>query len=74
MEKKVVRSRVKSVAAKTTTPARRTRAAKATKHDLPSREVSERRAYEIYPARGQNGGGNPESDWLQAERELQEQH
>jgi len=39
----------------------------------PSREAIERRAYEIYQQRGRNGG-NPESDWLQAERELQEQN
>lgn len=74
MEKKVVRRRVKPVAEKPTAPARRTKTAKAARHDLPSREAIERRAYEIYQARGQNGGGNPESDWLQAERELQEQH
>jgi hypothetical protein len=73
MEKKVVRRRVKTVAEKATTPVRRTKAATAAKHDLPLREAIERRAYEIYQARGLNGGGNPESDWLQAERELQEQ-
>lgn len=36
----------------------------------PSREEIERRAYELYLARG-CGDGHAEADWLQAERELQ---
>jgi hypothetical protein len=35
----------------------------------PSRDEIERRAHEIYVARGQTGGREME-DWLQAEREL----
>lgn len=35
----------------------------------PSREEIERRAYEIYQERG-GASGNPEDDWLRAEREL----
>lgn len=35
----------------------------------PSREEIERRAYELYLARG-CGEGHAEEDWLQAEREL----
>jgi Protein of unknown function (DUF2934) len=38
-----------------------------------SREAIERRAYEIYLARGRNGG-DPQADWLQAEQELLQKH
>jgi Protein of unknown function (DUF2934) len=38
--------------------------------EWPSREVIERRAYELYLARG-GANGSALEDWLQAERELQ---
>ncbi len=63
-------------------PSRRTRRGKASAagvpqaHDgqavslrQPTDEEIRRRAYELYLARG-GRGGSPESDWLQAEREL----
>lgn len=62
MKKKAVRSRKKAADG-----------AAAEVAGAPPREAIERRAYEIYQARGGNGG-NPESDWLQAERELLEQN
>ncbi len=39
----------------------------------PPREAIERRAYELYLARD-GKGGDPQSDWLQAEKELLEQN
>ena len=38
------------------------------------REEIERRAYEIYMSRGGCAQGDALADWLQAERELSEQH
>jgi hypothetical protein len=48
------------------TKPRRGRAATAGK---PARERIQRRAYELYLARG-DGPGSPDGDWLRAEREL----
>jgi Protein of unknown function (DUF2934) len=39
----------------------------------PAREEIERRAYELYLARGEVNG-HDQDDWLQAERELREAH
>jgi len=52
-----------------TTKARTVSAEMVPTDPTPSEEQIRRRAYEIYLARGGNGG-SPEMDWLQAEMEL----
>lgn len=57
-----------------TPPARRTRprtmpAGRVVTQDTPSEHDIRKRAYEIYVARGANGG-DPIADWRQAEEEL----
>lgn len=65
--KRAKASKTKPSEAKPKTTTRR----RAVTKELPSQEEIERRAYELYRARG-CGEGHAEEDWLQAERELRE--